>query len=107
MSDTALPLLTKDGFLVNQADWTPDVATQLAKAESIDLSAAHWEVIELLRAYYASYDSSPAMRALVKYCKLTLGEEKGRSIYLLKLFPGSPAKLASKIAGLPKPANCL
>ena len=28
-------------------------------------------------------------------------------MYLLKLFPGSPAKLASKIAGLPKPDNCL
>jgi tRNA 2-thiouridine synthesizing protein E len=64
-------------------------------------------VLELLRDYYDSYDSSPAMRALVKYCKQRLGDEKGRSIYLLKLFPGSPAKIGSKIAGLPKPANCL
>jgi len=99
--------LTKDGFLVNQADWNTVIAAQLAHAESIKLTPAHWEVIELLQDYYANYDSSPAMRALVKYCKLRLGEEKGRSIYLLKLFPGSPAKLASKIAGLPKPANCL
>lgn len=107
MSGTALPLLTSEGFLVNEADWNNAVATQIAKAESIDLSPEHWEIIELLRDYYRSYDSSPAMRALVKFCKLHLGEEKGRSIYLLKLFPGSPAKLASKIAGLPKPANCL
>ena len=28
-------------------------------------------------------------------------------IYLMSLFPGSPAKLGSKIAGLPKPENCL
>ena len=47
------------------------------------------------------------MRALVKYVRLKLGPDKGRSIYLLKLFPGSPAKIGSKIAGLPKPANCL
>ena len=36
-----------------------------------------------------------------------LGADKGRSISLLSLFPGSPAKLGSKIAGLPKPDNCL
>ena len=47
------------------------------------------------------------MRALVNYVRLKLGPDKGRSIYLLKLFPGSPAKIGSKIAGLPKPANCL
>ncbi|WP_439107319.1 TusE/DsrC/DsvC family sulfur relay protein [Congregibacter sp.] len=107
MTDTALPSLTEEGFLVNTSDWTTTIAEQLALRESISLSEAHWEIIELLRDYYASYDSSPAMRALVKFCKIRLGDEKGRSIYLLKLFPGSPAKIASKIAGLPKPANCL
>jgi tRNA 2-thiouridine synthesizing protein E len=50
---------------------------------------------------------SPAMRALVKYTEKKLGPEKGRSIYLLNLFPPSPAKVASKIAGLPRPTNCL
>jgi len=43
----------------------------------------------------------------VKFCRLKLGADKGRSIYLMSLFPGSPAKLGSKIAGLPKPDNCL
>ena len=47
------------------------------------------------------------MRPLVKYCRLNLGADKGSSIYLMSLFPGSPAKLGSKIAGLPKPENCL
>ena len=36
-----------------------------------------------------------------------LSVEKGRSIYLLQLFPGSPAKLVAKFAGLPKPKNCI
>ena len=67
----------------------------------------HWELIELLREYYREFDSSPAMRPLVKYCRLKLGADKGRSIYLMTLFPGSPAKIGSKIAGLPKPDNCL
>jgi tRNA 2-thiouridine synthesizing protein E len=101
------PPVNSEGFLCAVNDWTPATAEWLASHEGIELTAAHWEVLHLLREYYASYDSSPAMRALVKYVRLKLGEEKGRSIYLLKLFPGSPAKIGSKLAGLPKPANCL
>jgi len=97
----------KDGFLLNLADWNPRVATQIAAMENVELTPAHWEVLELLRAYYQEYDSSPAMRPLVKYCAIKLGPEKGSSIYLMSLFPGSPAKIGSKIAGLPKPDNCL
>ena len=97
----------KEGFLRNLTDWTPAVAEQIASREKIVLSDAHWEVLELLRRYYDTYDASPAMRPLVKYCRLELGADKGSSLYLLKLFPGSPAKIGSKIAGLPKPDNCL
>jgi tRNA 2-thiouridine synthesizing protein E len=97
----------KEGFLRNLSDWSPEVAVQIAAAEQLVLSDAHWEILHLLRSYYQEYDSSPAMRALVKYCALNLGSEKGKSIYLMSLFPGSPAKLGSKIAGLPKPDNCL
>ncbi len=97
----------KEGFLRNLEDWTPAVAAEIASAEGIDLSDAHWEVIELLREFYRRFEASPANRALVKFAAQELGPEKGRSIYLLSLFPGSPAKLGSKIAGLPKPDNCL
>ncbi len=96
-----------EGFLRRLEDWSPEVARQIALAEGIELGDAHWEIVNLLRAYYQEFDSSPAMRPLVKYCGLKLGADKGRSIYLLALFPGSPAKLGSKIAGLPKPDNCL
>lgn len=97
----------KDGFLRQLDDWSPDVAHQIASNEAIDLTPAHWELIELLRDYYIEFDASPAMRPLVKYCALKLGPDKGKSLYLLGLFPGSPAKIGSKIAGLPKPDNCL
>lgn len=99
--------LDKDGFLVELSDWSDAVAEALAHNEGILLSPAHLEVIHALRQFYAEYQLSPAMRPLVKYIGQKLGEEKGNSIYLLSLFPGSPAKLASKLAGLPKPDNCL
>jgi tRNA 2-thiouridine synthesizing protein E len=97
----------EEGFLQNLDQWTPALATEIARREALELTDAHWEILYLLRDYYQQFEASPAMRALVKYTRRQLGEDKGRSIYLLRLFPGSPAKLGSKIAGLPKPDNCL
>ncbi len=97
----------KEGFLRRLEDWSPDVAEQIAQREGIELSEAHWEIIRLLREFYQRFEASPANRALVKFAAQQLGPDKGRSIYLMSLFPGSPAKLGSKIAGLPKPDNCL
>jgi tRNA 2-thiouridine synthesizing protein E len=97
----------KEGFLRDLDAWSPEVAEQIAAGEGLRLTDAHWEIIELLRRYYREFDASPAMRALVRYTARELGPDKGRSIYLMSLFPGSPAKIGSKIAGLPKPDNCL
>ena len=97
----------KEGFLRNLDDWNESLAADIARGEGIELDARHWEIVHLLRNYYAEFDASPAMRAMVKYVRLNLGDKKGTSIYLLGLFPGSPAKIGSKIAGLPKPDNCL
>ncbi len=98
--------LDKEGFLRDLSDWNPDVAQVLAKNEEITLSDSHWQVINLVRDYYQQYQISPAKRVLVKITREKLGEDKGNSIYLMQLFTGKPAKLVSKIAGLPKPANC-
>ena len=58
----------REGFLRDLQDWSPDVAEQIAARECLDLTPAHWGIIELLRRYYIEFDASPAMRALVKYC---------------------------------------
>ena len=99
--------LDEEGYLLNLNDWTPELAEQLAAELEITLTEAHWEVVHLLRDFYQEFEVSPAMRPLVKAVSKKLGAEKGKSIYLMTLFPGSPPKLAAKIAGLPKPANCI
>lgn len=99
--------LDKDGYLINLNDWNKNAANVLAAQENILLTPAHWEIINLLQEFYQEFELSPAMRAFVKYTEKKLGPEKGKSIYLLQLFPPSPAKIASKIAGLPRPTNCL
>ncbi len=101
------PALDKDGFLTNLDDWNEAVAQALAASESIELTDAHWEIINLLRRFYDEFQLSPAMRPLSRYIREHLGADKASSIYLMTLFPGSPAKLAAKIAGLPRPENCL
>ncbi|AVE04394.1 TusE/DsrC/DsvC family sulfur relay protein [Pseudomonas palleroniana] len=99
--------LDKDGYLVDLNAWSAEVANALAAAEALTLTAEHWEILELLRGFYAEFQLSPATRPLIKYTALKLGPEKGNSLYLNKLFNGTPAKLAAKLAGLPRPTNCL
>ena len=99
--------LDKDGFLLDLADWNEPVAEALADREDLALEADHWEILWLLREFYAEFQLSPATRPLIKYTALKLGAEKGNSMHLNRLFKGPPAKLAAKLAGLPKPSNCL
>lgn len=99
--------LDKDGYLLDLADWSAEVARALAAREEIDLSPEHWEILELLRGFYQEFQLSPATRPLIKYTALKLGQDKGNSLHLNRLFKGTPAKLAAKLAGLPKPTNCL
>ncbi|MDH0745232.1 TusE/DsrC/DsvC family sulfur relay protein [Pseudomonas sp. GD03842] len=99
--------LDKDGNLEDLNDWSHDVAEALAREEDIALTPDHWEILTVLRAFYAQYQLSPATRPLVKYTAQQLGPEKGNSLHLNRLFNGTPAKLAAKLAGLPKPTNCL
>jgi tRNA 2-thiouridine synthesizing protein E len=99
--------LDKDGYLVNLSDWSTEVASALAAAEELELSPEHWEILELLRGFYQEFQLSPATRPLIKYTALKLGPIKGNSLHLNRLFKGTPAKLAAKLAGLPKPTNCL
>ena len=99
--------LDKDGFLADLNDWSLSVAKALAQTEGIELTEQHQEVLEVLRGFYQEFELSPATRPLIKYCTLKLGADKGNSLYLNGLFNGRPAKLAAKLAGLPKPTNCL
>ncbi len=99
--------LDPEGYLVELEQWSPAVAEALAEEEGISLEAEHWEVLEVLRTFYAQYEMAPAMRPLVKAVGRALGPDKGRSLHLMRLFPGSPAKRAARLAGLPKPTNCL
>ncbi|WP_108651512.1 TusE/DsrC/DsvC family sulfur relay protein [Dongshaea marina] len=95
------------GYLLDHLLWSEALAEKIASQEGISLTSDHWEVIHFVRRFYLEYNSSPAIRALVKAMGKEYGEEKGNSRYLYRLFPKGPAKQATKIAGLPKPVRCI
>ena len=108
MTQSTLDHLETDaqGYLKNHQDWSEEIALAIAYKENITLSDDHWQVINYVRQFYLEFETSPSIRPLVKYLKSHLPENKSNSLYLQILFPEGPAKQATKIAGLPKPARC-
>ncbi|WP_299997294.1 sulfurtransferase TusE [uncultured Cedecea sp.] len=96
-----------DGYLKHSQQWSEALAEAIATQEGIVLAAEHWEVVHFVRNFYLEFNTSPAIRMLVKAMASKFGEEKGNSRYLYRLFPKGPAKQATKIAGLPKPVKCI
>ncbi|HBV6169301.1 TPA: sulfurtransferase TusE [Klebsiella aerogenes] len=96
-----------EGYLKETTQWSEAMAEVIAAQEGISLSVEHWEVVRFVRDFYLDFNTSPAIRMLVKAMANKFGEEKGNSRYLYRLFPKGPAKQATKIAGLPKPVKCI
>ncbi len=97
----------EQGYLVDLASWTPEIAKVLAKDDDLELTDDHWEILNFLREYYDEYQVAPAVRVLTKAIGKRLGKEKGNSKYLYSLFPFGPGRQAFKYAGLPKPTGCV
>ena len=90
-----------EGFFTNPDQWTEAMAPELAKAEGIDeLTESHWRVIKFMRAEYFEKGTGPTVRMLGKTSGVSVKE-------LYQLFPKGPAKIAAKVAGIPKPRGCI
>ncbi len=98
--------LDQYGYLANFNLWNKEIAEHFAAEDKLKLTPAHWEVLYLLREFYQEKQQLPAMRVLVKILQQKYGAKKD-SIYLYRLFPKGPTRQASRIAGLPKPAQCI
>ena len=90
-----------EGFFTEPTEWTEDMAVELAKEAGIDeLTPDHWKVLEFMRSEYFEKGTGPTVRVLGKTSGVSVKE-----LYLL--FPKGPAKMAAKIAGIPKPRGCI
>jgi len=90
-----------EGFFVHPEQWADEMAPALARESGIDaLTDRHWEVIRFMRSAYIEHGAAPSIRTLGKASGVPIKE-------LYQLFPKGPAKLAAKIAGIPKPRGCI
>ena len=90
-----------DGFFTNPEQWTEAMASELAMADGIEsLTDQHWTVIRFMRDEYFAKGTGPTVRVLGKTSGVSVKE-------LYQLFPKGPAKIAARIAGIPKPRGCI
>ena len=93
--------LNDEGFFIDPDQWTEAMAPELAAAEGIDeLTEDHWRVIRFMRTEYFEKGTGPpsGCSARPRACRV-------KELY--QLFPKGPAKIAAKIAGIPKPRGCI
>ena len=105
--DTDLPEVDEKGYLLDWQAWSPEVTKAMAARDKVSLTGDHWAVLEIFRRYYAEFEIEPPMRALVRRVRVALGEEKGTSRYLYRLFPDGPGTQGVRYAGLPRPVSCV
>jgi dissimilatory sulfite reductase related protein len=90
-----------EGFFQHSGEWTQGMAEDLAHEAGIPtLTPSHWKVIDFMRSEYFKKGTGPTVRVLGKTSGVSVKE-------LYQLFPKGPAKLAAKIAGIPKPRGCI
>lgn len=91
--------VNEEGYFTNPAQWTQEIAKEIAKEENIELTDKHFVILGFLRAKHLKGES------------LTIRSVGNSGIVDIKgfyqLFPGAPMKKAAKIAGIPKPASCV
>ncbi len=89
----------EEGYLTNPAQWTREMAEEIAQEEGVELTDKHLLVIHYIREKVAE-GQGLTIRGINKS-----GLVDAKTFY--QLFPGAPLKKATKIAGVPKPLSCI
>jgi tRNA 2-thiouridine synthesizing protein E len=90
-----------EGVFLDPSQWSEAMVPALAAQEGIsELTDRHWQVIRFMRSEYLEKGTGPTVRVLGKASGVAIKE-------LYELFPKGPAKVAARIAGIPKPRGCI
>lgn len=93
--------VTDDGFFTDPGQWREDMAPEIAREAGVgELTERHWQVIKFMRHEFDEKGTGPTVRVLGKTSGVGVKE-------LYQLFPKGPAKLAARVAGIPKPRGCI
>ena len=89
-----------EGYLVDPADWSDEVAVELARREGVALTAEHWSVLRFMRRFLDEHQVAPDARFVIRHLTETSGADRNR---LFELFPYGYVQQACKIAGMRRP----
>ena len=99
--------LDQDGHLIDATVWAPDIAQHLATQLDLELDEWHFVILFALRDFYKNYGYAPATRPLIKYLIKTVDANINNQLLMQKFNTGLVARHLTRLAGLPKPPNCL
>jgi tRNA 2-thiouridine synthesizing protein E len=88
-----------EGYFENPAQWTKEMALEMAGEYNLTLTDKHYAVLEYLRQQH----NSGVQLTIRKVGNSGIADIKE----LYQLFPGGPLKISSKLAGIPKPTSCV
>lgn len=91
--------VNEEGYLTDSSQWSKEVGDAIATENNITLTTRHWEVITYLQNEHKN-EIALSIRRIGKSGIVDIKE-------FYQLFPTAPLKVASKIAGIPKPVSCI
>jgi dissimilatory sulfite reductase related protein len=88
-----------EGYFEDASQWTKEMAIAMSSEINLTLTDKHFAVLDFIRQKHIGGEV------------LTIRKVGTSGIIDIKefyqLFPGGPLKLASKLAGIPKPTSCV
>ena len=96
-----------EGYLLEPGDWSFELASSIAASMQINMTDAHWEVVNYVREHYEKTTTVPELRHCLKYLQNKLGKEVATRRYIYQLFPYGYGQQACKIAGMRKPLKLM
>ena len=99
--------LDQDGHLVDYTIWNETVAQELARKLDLELTPWHFQILQAVRQFYHQFGHSPATRPLIKFLMKTVSSDINNAVLQEQFKTGLVARHLSRLAGIPKPPNCL
>lgn len=96
-----------EGYLLDPADWSEDVARVIAGKEKIELTDDVWEVVNFVRHHFEECQCIPEHRKLLQELRARHGKKKATRKYVYDMFPYGYGQQACKIAGMRVPLKLL
>jgi len=98
---TQLPPTDDEGYLIDPAEWSEELAEALARHENIQLTDAHWDAVRFMRHFYQEHQVIPDVRFVIRHLAERSAAASRNMIF--ELFPYGYVKQACKIAGMKRP----